>query len=75
MADFVKFCLVTIDSFFSSPFVAFIYVVYGHMGFPSGSVVKNPPANAGDLGLILGSRRSPEEEMATYPNILAWNVP
>ena len=29
------------------------------MGFPSGSVVKNPPANTGDMGLILGSGRSP----------------
>ena len=29
------------------------------MGFPGGSVVKNPPANAGDLGLIPGSGRSP----------------
>ena len=28
-------------------------------GFPGGSVVKNLPANAGDLGLILGSGRSP----------------
>ena len=28
-------------------------------GFPGGSVVKNPPANAGDLGSIPGSRRSP----------------
>ena len=32
------------------------------MGFPGGSVVKNLPANAGDMGLIPGSRRSPEEE-------------
>ena len=24
------------------------------MGFPGGSVLKNPPANAGDAGLILG---------------------
>jgi len=31
------------------------------MGFPSGSVVKNPPANAGDMGLILGSERSSGE--------------
>ena len=31
-------------------------------GFPIGSVVKNPPANAGDLYLILGSRRSPGGE-------------
>ena len=31
------------------------------MGFPSGSVVKNPPANAGDMGLILVSERSSGE--------------
>ena len=30
-------------------------------GFPCGSVVKNPPANAGDLGLIPGLGRSPGE--------------
>ena len=29
--------------------------------FPGGSVVKNPPANAGDVGLIPGSGRSPTE--------------
>ena len=28
--------------------------------FPGGSVVKNPPANAGDMGSIPGSGRSPE---------------
>ena len=32
-----------------------------YVGFPAGSVVKNPPANAGDVGLIPGSRRSPGE--------------
>ena len=31
------------------------------MGFPGGSVAKNPPANAGDTGLIPGSGRSPRE--------------
>ena len=30
-------------------------------GFPCGSVVKNPPANAGDVGLIPGSGRSSGE--------------
>ena len=30
-------------------------------GFPGGSVVKNPPANAGDAGSIPGSGRSLEE--------------
>ena len=32
------------------------------MGFPGGSVVKNPPTNAGDVrdsGSVPGSRRSP----------------
>ena len=29
-------------------------------GFPGGSVVKNPPANAGDAGSIPGSGRCPE---------------
>ena len=29
-----------------------------HMGFPGGSVVKNPPANAGDVGSIPGLGRS-----------------
>ena len=31
-------------------------------GFPSSSVVKNPPANAGDMGLIPGLERSPGGE-------------
>ena len=31
------------------------------MGFPGGSVVRNLPANAGDVGLIPGLGRSPGE--------------
>ena len=31
------------------------------LGFPGGSVVKNPPNNAGDMGLIPESGRSPGE--------------
>ena len=45
------------------------------MGFPGGSVVKNPPADAGDLGLIPGSRISMEEEIATHSSIPAWEIP
>ena len=37
----------------------FLVIVY--LGFPGGSVVKNPPASAGDAGLIPGSGRSPGE--------------
>ena len=47
-------------------------------GFPSGSVVKNPPANAGDTeeaGSIPGSGRSLEEKMATHSSVLAWRIP
>ena len=40
-------------SIFQSPFNLF--------GIPGGSVVKNPPVNAGDMGSILGSGRSPGE--------------
>ena len=37
-------------------------VSFAFGGFPGDSVVKNPPANAGDLSSILGSGRSPGEE-------------
>ena len=38
-----------------------IYTLLGKIGSLGGSVVKNPPANAGDLGSIPGSGRSPGE--------------
>ena len=41
-------------------------------------VVKNPPANAGDIrgeGSIPGSGRSPEGGHATHFSILAWRIP
>ena len=38
-------------------------------------MVKNPPADSGDMGSIPGLGRSPEEEMATHSNILAWKIP
>ena len=40
-----------------------------------GSVVKNPPANAGDMGLIPETGRSPEKEVATHSSILSWEIP
>ena len=45
------------------------------MGFPGGSVVKNPSANAGDVGSIPGSGRSLEKEMATHSSISPWEIP
>ena len=38
-----------------------ISYIYTYMGFPGGSEVKASASNAGDLGSILGSGRSPGE--------------
>ena len=40
---------------------AFINSLLPHPGFPGGSMVKNPPANAKDTGSIPGPRRCPGE--------------
>ena len=45
------------------------------MGFPGGSKVKHLLANAGDTGLIFGSRRSPGEGNGNHSRMLAWRVP
>ena len=42
------------NKYFAKPYKTF-------SGFPGGSVVKNPLVNAGDLGSIPRSGRSPEE--------------
>ena len=45
-------------------------------GFPDGSMVKNPPANAWDAGLIVEVWEGPlEEEMTTHSSVLAWEIP
>ena len=38
-------------------------------------MVKNPPANAGDEGLIPGLGRSLKKEIATISSTLAWEIP
>ena len=45
------------------------------VGFPHGSVVKNPPTNAGDVGLIPRSKDLLEKEMTTHSSIPAWEIP
>ena len=45
----------------------------GDLGFPSGSAVKNLPANAEDLGSIPGIPL--EKEMAPHSSILACRIP
>ena len=41
--------------------LVFLVPLNSNEGFLGGSVVKNPPANAGDAGSIPGSGRSPRE--------------
>ena len=38
-------------------------------------MVKNRPANAGDVGSIPGSGRSPGEENGNHSSILTWRFP
>ena len=38
-------------------------------------VAQTSACDAGDLGSIPGSGRSPEEEMATHSSTLAWKIP
>ena len=51
-----------------------------HKSSPGGSVVKKPPVNSGDTGLIprlgrsTGSPGSPGE-MAIHSSIIAWGIP
>ena len=44
------------------------------MVFPGGSVVKNLPANAGDVGSVPGQEDPLQKEMAVYASILAWEI-
>ena len=48
--------------------------IHTHMGFPGGSVVKNPPAKQETGVGSLGQKDPLEEGMATHPSILAWEI-
>ena len=65
---------------------ATVYIFIFKVGYLSKSIcldegsqvaqmVKNTPANAGDVGLIPGPGRSPGEGMATCSSVLAWRIP
>ena len=45
------------------------------MGFPSHSQAKNQPANAGDVGSVLGSGRSPGEGNGNPLQYSCWEIP
>ena len=46
-----------------------------NMGFPGGSVVKNPPAKQETQVRSLGWKEPLEKEMAIRSSILAWKIP
>ena len=43
-------------------------------GFTHGSLIKNLPANAGDVGWILVQGDPVKKEMATHSTFLAWRT-
>ena len=45
------------------------------LGFPDGSVVKNPPANAGDTVRSLSREYPLEKETSNPSSIFAWEIP
>ena len=45
------------------------------MGFPGGSVVKNPPANAGNADWTPGLGRFPGGGNGNPTRVLAWKIP
>ena len=45
------------------------------MGFPGGSVIKNPPAKQEMWVRSLGQEDPLEKKMATYSSILTWEIP
>ena len=44
------------------------------VGVPGGSVIRNPPSSAGDVGSILSWEDPLEKEMQTHSSILAWEI-
>ena len=50
-------------------------MISSYRGPPHWLSSKESAYKAGEAGLIPGAGRSPEEEMATYSSILAWEIP
>ena len=44
------------------------------MGFPGGSVVKNLPANTGDMVSISALEELTEKDVTSHSSILAWEI-
>ena len=60
------------------PHFIILQIVHSNVGFPGGSVVKNPPANAGDIGdvsSIPGLGRSPGGRNGNLLQYSCWENP
>ena len=55
----------------------YLYILYIYIfsSLPSGSVVKNPPTDAGDVGSVLGLGRSPGEGNGSPLQNPCWRIP
>ena len=60
---------------FPCNFTYFILCIKDIIGFPGESVVKNPPANTGDVGWIPRSGSFTGGGNGTHSRILAWKIP
>ena len=58
-------CVYLAEWYLQQVYMKVYCAIHKHMGFLGNSVVKNPPAKAGDVGSIPGSGRS-LENMATH---------
>ena len=68
-----------IESLWSFPGTAYVFWSWEFKnlvsGIPSGAVVKNLSASAGETGETPGQEDPLEEEMAALSSILAWDIP
>ena len=64
-----------VNNIHENDIVDYMVMSMAKSGFPGGSVVKNPPANAGEVGLILWSGRSPGERNCNPVQYSAWKIP
>ena len=68
-----------IESLWSFPGTAYVFWSWEFknlvLGIPSGAVVKNLSASAGETGATPGQEDPLEEEMAALSSILAWDIP
>ena len=73
----IFYCTLTlqIDISFDDGIILFLYQINKRMGFPDGSVVKNPPAMRETWVRSLGWEDPLEEGMATHSSFLAWRIP